>query len=785
MATQLRNTWRLQRTALLWLLLAVACLHTQAQVLGDVFIYTNNYTFDPFPDLPADFGPEVPDEGIDGLLRVADPEDACSPFTFSDTSQTWVALISRSQQLHPTNCTFDVKVRYAEAAGAAAAIVYDDVYEALIIMSKPRDHPDPGIPAVFVSEKAGIIMRRLLTPGQSRVRIVPVSGSAWMSLVMSAFLGFLALTVVLAAFYVMRSWSGWLGRGRYGRRGAQELGGGPGYGGVAQRPDLVPRLPACASLLAVQQQPIPAGLPACAIRALPVLVYEGKASRRRRSTPQPGHASTAAAAAAAAAAMAAGQPLSPMYASVSDVSWAAAASRAGSGMQQQQQQQQGSRLRQSDNAGCDADAAAEAALRAAAVFFPSDVLSSSAPAVVSSSRGTSTSAHSSSSSSRPLQPAALQQQQQQSVLAGFAQSPTAEAAGFAELQDFPLQRSSSGTPLSSPGYSTDDEEEPEAVMCAVSGVITAGPPGACGGATRRSCVVCLERYLEGDKVRVLPCQHRFHARCIDPWLANRRLCPVCKHDASQLPPPALQRELEAAAARAAAAGLGAAGNAAAGAGVGAAGDAGGGGGFNLLRRLRARFQRVQQQQQPAGVTGAGATALGVPATGVAGVRTAEAAAAPQAAGSIGRVARQLHPAALYAAAAAAADAAEAGLLLPGGLRGGAGLPAVASQLQQQQQQQQQPQRWRSRQRSAQRQFRQLAGLSQQEQHVVADLTAPLLAGSSSSAGGGSSSSRAGSSSSSRSQSRAASRMLPIPQLTPVQSDASSAGSPLTGLGPAS
>lgn len=27
--------------------------------------------FDPFPDLPADFGPEVPDEGIDGLLFVS------------------------------------------------------------------------------------------------------------------------------------------------------------------------------------------------------------------------------------------------------------------------------------------------------------------------------------------------------------------------------------------------------------------------------------------------------------------------------------------------------------------------------------------------------------------------------------------------------------------------------------------------------------------------------------------------------------------------------------------
>jgi hypothetical protein len=61
-----------------------------------------------------------------------------------------------------------------------------------------------------------------------------VSASAWMSLVMSAFLGFLALTVVLATFYVMRSWSVWLGRTR-GRRLPAELGGGgAGYGGVGQ-----------------------------------------------------------------------------------------------------------------------------------------------------------------------------------------------------------------------------------------------------------------------------------------------------------------------------------------------------------------------------------------------------------------------------------------------------------------------------------------------------------------------------------------------------------------------
>lgn len=234
---------RATQLLLLSLVLLACCSRGAAQVLGDVYLYEPGagggepVHFDPFPDLPADFGADVPDEGLDGLLLVADPEDACSPLRAPARryDEPWVALISRSQHAHPTNCTFDVKVRHAEAAGAAAAIVYDDVYEALIIMSKPRDHPDPGIPAVFVSERAGIAMHRLMTPGVTRVRIIPVSASAWMSLLMSAFLGFLALTVVLATFYVMRSWSQWLGRTR--RRGmpADLTGGLGGMPGQAQQ----------------------------------------------------------------------------------------------------------------------------------------------------------------------------------------------------------------------------------------------------------------------------------------------------------------------------------------------------------------------------------------------------------------------------------------------------------------------------------------------------------------------------------------------------------------------
>lgn len=46
-----------------------------------------------------------------------------------------------------------------------------------------------------------------------------------------------------------------------------------------------------------------------------------------------------------------------------------------------------------------------------------------------------------------------------------------------------------------------------------------------------SCSICTEDFTLGEALRVLPCNHKFHPLCVDPWLLNvSGTCPLCRID---------------------------------------------------------------------------------------------------------------------------------------------------------------------------------------------------------------------------------------------------------------
>ncbi|EDV22604.1 uncharacterized protein TRIADDRAFT_59008 [Trichoplax adhaerens] len=43
-----------------------------------------------------------------------------------------------------------------------------------------------------------------------------------------------------------------------------------------------------------------------------------------------------------------------------------------------------------------------------------------------------------------------------------------------------------------------------------------------------TCPICLETFLSGEDIRITPCQHEFHKKCVDLWFEENYTCPLCK-----------------------------------------------------------------------------------------------------------------------------------------------------------------------------------------------------------------------------------------------------------------
>lgn len=69
---------------------------------------------------------------------------------------------------------------------------------------------------------------------------------------------------------------------------------------------------------------------------------------------------------------------------------------------------------------------------------------------------------------------------------------------------------------------------PPAKKEAVETMPTVEVSGGGGNDDAASCAVCLEDYAAGEHAREMPCGHRFHAKCILPWLEMHSSCPVCR-----------------------------------------------------------------------------------------------------------------------------------------------------------------------------------------------------------------------------------------------------------------
>ena len=43
------------------------------------------------------------------------------------------------------------------------------------------------------------------------------------------------------------------------------------------------------------------------------------------------------------------------------------------------------------------------------------------------------------------------------------------------------------------------------------------------------CSICIEEYKYNEILSVMPCNHKFHEKCLKDWLQKSNVCPLCNN----------------------------------------------------------------------------------------------------------------------------------------------------------------------------------------------------------------------------------------------------------------
>ena len=107
------------------------------------------------------------------------------------------------------------------------------------------------------------------------------------------------------------------------------------------------------------------------------------------------------------------------------------------------------------------------------------------------------------------------------------QQEAVEAVTNDALQALPIRRWTSS-------HRREEGGDEEAAGSSAGGAPAAVDESPLSGDDDAECCLCMENFMADDTCRVLPCEHYFHAACIDKWFAARayqqRSCPLCKMD---------------------------------------------------------------------------------------------------------------------------------------------------------------------------------------------------------------------------------------------------------------